>query len=145
MAGLGLSITVRIAAPSSRESVKTVADRIMRKRLDEAVKRIQARWPIDTGLSKRSFKIVRVAQLRYRLDNDAARKGRKYAGYVHRSGNPTPLRLTLIPRELQRAQEQIAEDLEGEIPNAIRDDIRRLARSSASFRALNNRLGRIRL
>lgn len=145
MAGLGLSINIRIASPSSRDSVRSFADKVMARRLDQAVKRIQARWPVDTGLSKASFKLVKLSDLRYRLENEASQRGRKYAGYVHRKGNPTPLRLTLIPAELQRAEEQIAEDLEQGLPTAIRNDIRRLARSSAGFRSLNNRLGRIRL
>lgn len=143
--GLAIAITLRFRAPSTAETVRTASERIIEHRLGQAVKRIQSRWPVDTGLSKASFRVVRNGPLRYVLENQAARRGREYAGYVHRRGDPTPLRLTLIPRELATAQSQIADDMATQLPGVIANSVRRLAADSAQFRVLNNRLGRIRL
>lgn len=142
---LAINITLRFRAPSSRETVVDFASRVIERRLNQAVKRIQAKWPVDTGLSKRSFVVVKKSALRFAIENNAARRGREYAGYVHRKGNPTPLRLTLIPAELAIAQKQIQDDLESGLPAVVADSIRRAARSSASFRNLDSRLGRFRL
>lgn len=142
---LAINITLRFRSPSSRETVTDFASRVIEKRLTQAMKRIQAQWPVDTGLSKRSFTLVKRSPLLFALVNNAARRGREYAGYVHRKGNRTPLRLTLIPSELAVAQQQIDEDLRAGLPSVVRDAIRRTARSSAAYRSIDSRLGRFRL
>ena len=160
MAGLGIEIRLdfRGQSPSSRESVVVGVDKIISRRLDDAVKRIQRKWPVDTGLSKRSFKLIRKAALVYELTNPATvgersrlkghntkRPNDKYAGYVRRAGTTTPLRLTLVPQELGKARDAIRQDLERQLPKLLQQSIARASRSTANMRRTASRLGRIRL
>ena len=159
MAGLGINIRAdfRRERIGGRESVKIAVDKIIRKRLDQAVVRIQRKWPVDTGLSKRSFKLIRRSELLYELVNDAtvgeqARlKGHnssnptaKYAGYVRRRKGGPLLTNSLVKPELDKATDQIRKDITERLPALLRSSVVR-ATSTANIRRTTSRLGRIRI
>lgn len=167
MAGLGIEIRLdyKDAVPTTRESVVTASDRIIVKRLNDAVKRIQRKWPVVTGLSRRSFKLIRRAALVYELENAATvgeratlppfrkdgkpRKVKnpndKYAGFVREKGGGRRLTVTIVRPELKKARDAIRQDLERQLPKLLQQSIARASRSTANMRRTAARLGRIRL
>lgn len=159
MAGLGINIRAdfRRERIGGRESVKIAVDKIIKTRLGQAVERIQRKWPVDTGLSKRSFKLVRRAELLYELVNDATVGERarlkgttsrtpnnKYAGYVRRRKGAPLLTQDLVKPQLDKATDQIREDITKQLPALLRQSVVR-ATSTANIRRTTSRLGRIRI
>lgn len=67
-----------------------------------AVKRIQARWPVDTGFSRSRWRRLKYGPLQYAIVNDAS-----YAEYVHRKGQTAPLAASLVPAEIETAVTRI--------------------------------------
>jgi len=159
MAGLGINVRMdfRRERIGSRESVSIAVDKIIRKRLDQAIVRIQRKWPVDTELSKRSFKLIRRKELLYEIVNDAtvgerARlKGHnsrtpnnKYAGYVRRRKGAPLLTDDLVKPQLDIAADQIRADITKQLPALLRRSVVQ-ATSTANMRRTSTRLGRIKI
>ena len=159
MAGLGINIGAdfRRERIGGRESVKIAVDKIIRKRLDQAVIRIQRKWPVVTGLSKRSFNLVRRAELLYELVNDATVGERarilgestkspsdKYSGHIRRKGNGPLLTTVIVKPELSKATDQIRADITKQLPALLRRSVVQ-ATSTANMRRTSTRLGRIKI
>jgi len=70
------------AAPS----LEAAADRILQLHGQDAVKAIKQIWPVDTGLSKDMWALVKLGKLRYAVSNPV-----DYSQYVHRKGQTTAL------------------------------------------------------
>jgi hypothetical protein len=67
-----------------------------------AVRRIQTRWPVDTGFSRARWRRLKLGVADYAVANDA-----NYAGHVHRKGESTPLADSLVPAEIAVAVKRI--------------------------------------
>lgn len=114
--GPGLKIQMSIVTQDQKDPLRMIAnvapqvaaavERVIDDEAHAAVRRIQAQWPVDTGASRAAFTVIKSSPLDVSIVNPVS-----YSGHVHRSGERTPLALTLVPREVQTARQRIAAEL----------------------------------
>jgi len=67
-------------------TLEDAAEKILLRHGGDAVKAIKQMWPVDTGLSKDMWALVKLGKLRYAVSNPI-----DYAEYVHRKGQTRAL------------------------------------------------------
>lgn len=117
-----------------RPQIEGAVEAVLADESSKATERIRVAWPVDTGLSKALWEFLRIGPLSYVIQNRAF-----YAGWVHRKGQPTPLRLTLVREEIDFARLAIAERLRG-IFRRVREAARPAAPTPAPARGFLSRI-----
>ena len=107
--GVRLTATGIDATIARMQSVSTAlaeqADQIIASESETAKEQIQALWPVKTGLSKASWRVARLALMKYRIENPVW-----YVPMVHYKATPRDAVLvqTELPQILSSARERIA-------------------------------------